>query len=560
MQLNIKEMYMNQEPFGQVICSAIIVLFIVYAAVDIIRVLWFQRVYKSLIRKKESPDQKPEFFEHYYLKNVYDQYIAAKQENANAVDLDSMLDKELPVYLRVSRNIISLFPGLMTALGLLGTFYGLSAAILKLITEFNQQFAFSNGGADMQSFKDMVDILSSPLTGMSTAFTSSLLGLSMSVIANLLHSIFFAHREERAFAYIVDYFENEVGLKYESGFDRAVIRLKDGLKESFDNFSGSVKDLSLNLKTSVAAIDQSAVRLNDAIDGLHGPVDNFRSSIELFKDGCNILDKQTEAIEKITARLSEELSNTLHKGLNELVSRMEQATLQFSDKLDMISSAQGSAVTDAVDNMKDLIGGMNRNLAASTASNQEIKQALSSLDSTYHDYQESMQSVNQAMENNYKLLLDLQGNIQRLSDNITDRLREALSDAVSTVMNESSGRMAKHLRQETDQMVKAVAETGRLLQELRENLNSSIKNLEMKLAELLDNIQHGNAVSREFFIQSLNEMTNKAAASYDDFHKNIIDLHETAALLQKALNHVIGMQIQNSEGGEAVDDIQTDRL
>jgi ABC-type transporter Mla subunit MlaD len=134
-------------------------------------------------------------------------------------------------------------------------------------------------------------------------------------------------------------------------------------------------------------------------------------------------------------------------------------------------------------------------------------------------------------------------------------MREAFDDAVTTTMNESAVRLADHLRQETEQMNRAVSETNNMLLELRENLNGSLHGLGMRLTEFVDTMQQGNADSQEFFIQTLDEMTNKAAASYDDFHRNIIDLHETADLLQKALNYVIGIQTQSAEGGQTFDDI-----
>jgi methyl-accepting chemotaxis protein len=557
MQLNIKEMLINQEPFGQGICLFITLLFLIFMAADIIRMLWFQKLNRCLIRKKESPEEEPGSFEHEYLQNVYDQYVAAKQENANAADLDSMLDKEIPVSMRISKNIISLFPGLMTALGLLGTFYGLSAAIIRLITEFNQHFVFSNSGMTMQSFKDLVDILRSPLVSMSTAFTTSLLGLFMSILANLVHSLLFSHNEEKTFACIVDFFENEIGIKYESGLDRAIIKLKDGLQESINKFSGNVQNLSLNLEFSAETIDRSVSELNQAIDGLHGPIEHFRGSIEIFSDSCSTLDEQVEAVNMITARLSEELGQTLHQGLKEFVGRMEQVTEQFTDKLDKASSAFSDAMVIAVNNMYELIGGMNDNLAASTDSNREMKEALSSLTSIYKNYEKSTDSVQQVMDNSYRLLLDLQGNIRDLSINVSNRMREAFDDAVTTTMNESAVRLADHLRQETEQMNRAVSETNNMLLELRENLNGSLHGLGMRLTEFVDTMQQGNADSQEFFIQTLDEMTNKAAASYDDFHRNIIDLHETADLLQKALNYVIGIQTQtqSAEGGQTFDDI-----
>jgi ABC-type transporter Mla subunit MlaD len=554
---NAADMYNAQGEFGRAVCNIIIVFFILFIVIEWLRGLWLSGLKRGLagIRSNsvgsntdsdsegKSP-VKPGQPRHGYLKSVYEQFVAVKERNANAADLDAIMDKEIPTALRIGKNLAALLPGLMISLGLLGTFYGLANSIGSLMEKFDQQAIMSNTQQDLEAFAEFINVIRSPLASMSTAFTTSLFGLLLSILASLFNTMVFAHKEEKVFAHVIDYFENEIGSAFESGLDRAVIKLKDGLQESIDRFSGHVKDLSITMESSVTTINNSMLGLNQAIGGMQAPIDNFRACIEVFNRSCSTLDEQVEAVNQITARLGREMGETLQSGLQVFVMRMEQVTAQFSDRLDKASSNLSESMITAVERLHGLIDTINDNLASTTASNREMKLVLSTLNSTYDNYLSSVTSINQLMDNNTRMLHDLDSNIRTLSITVSDQMRAAFDDAVITTANESASLMASQLRQETEQMNKVVAFTNETLSDLREKLLGAIRHLQQQLESLVDEMRSGNAAASEHIISSLQAVTDSVAASYEDFHTNVLDLNGTADLLKQALKHLSDIQMQ----------------
>jgi hypothetical protein len=101
-----------------------------------------------------------------------------------------------------NRDIMRYLIGLLIFLGLLGTFWGLSQTIGAIASVIH---GIDMGGTDFtRAFQDLKAGLQSPLSGMGTAFSCSLLGLSGSLILGFLDvqwakaaSAFFHYIEER---------------------------------------------------------------------------------------------------------------------------------------------------------------------------------------------------------------------------------------------------------------------------------------------------------------------------------------------------------------------------
>jgi len=101
----------------------------------------------------------------------------------SAVATRSLLDS-LSTRLDESRDISRYFIGLTIFLGLLGTFWGLLDTIGAIASVIGD---LSVTGADItQVFADLKNGLQAPLSGMGTAFSSSLLGLSGSLVIGFL--------------------------------------------------------------------------------------------------------------------------------------------------------------------------------------------------------------------------------------------------------------------------------------------------------------------------------------------------------------------------------------
>lgn len=106
-----------------------------------------------------------------------------KRQSLSTMSLRSLLDS-ISVRLEESRDIARYFAGLLIFLGLLGTFWGLLgtvSAVGGVIGGLN-----IDGGDLAQVFADLKSGLQSPLSGMGTAFSSSLFGLTGSLVLGFL--------------------------------------------------------------------------------------------------------------------------------------------------------------------------------------------------------------------------------------------------------------------------------------------------------------------------------------------------------------------------------------
>ena len=95
------------------------------------------------------------------------------------VAMRSILDS-IETRLDESREITRYLTGLLVFLGLLGTFWGLLQTI-QSVGETVQTLSVGSGDATV-IFEDLKDGLSAPLAGMGTAFSSSLFGLTGSLV------------------------------------------------------------------------------------------------------------------------------------------------------------------------------------------------------------------------------------------------------------------------------------------------------------------------------------------------------------------------------------------
>lgn len=105
------------------------------------------------------------------------------RQSLSAMSLRSLLDS-ISVRLEESRDIARYFAGLLIFLGLLGTFWGLLRTIGAVGGVIG---GLSIEGGDLATvFADLKAGLQSPLTGMGTAFSSSLFGLAGSLVLGFL--------------------------------------------------------------------------------------------------------------------------------------------------------------------------------------------------------------------------------------------------------------------------------------------------------------------------------------------------------------------------------------
>lgn len=196
------------------------------------------------------------------------------KENTNISSLPSMTIRSLLTSiegrLEGYRDILRYLMGLLIFLGLLGTFWGLSQTIGAIATVIR---GMNMGGSDfVQAFQDLKGGLQAPLTGMGTAFSCSLLGLSGSLIIGFLDlqghkatTNFYHYIEERLT--LVTRLSGEEGVTHSgpayglSLFERAVEgmnQLHTLIRRSEENRSSVVKGLQV-LTEKISSLNEQLV-------------------------------------------------------------------------------------------------------------------------------------------------------------------------------------------------------------------------------------------------------------------------------------------------------------
>jgi len=197
------------------------------------------------------------------------------KENSRLMTLPAISVRSLLVSvegrLEETRDITRYLIGLLIFLGLLGTFWGLSQTIGAIASVIH---GIDMGGTDFtRAFQDLKAGLQSPLSGMGTAFSCSLLGLSGSLILGFLDvqlgkaaAAFYHCMEDRLT--MVTRMPLEIGENAQSGpaysislFEHAVegmTQLQGLIRHNEDNRISILKSLQ-GLADKVAALNEQLV-------------------------------------------------------------------------------------------------------------------------------------------------------------------------------------------------------------------------------------------------------------------------------------------------------------
>lgn len=192
--------------------------------------------------------------------------------------------------LEESRETARYLTGLLIFLGLLGTFWGLLETVRSIGGVIG---AMQNNGDATVMFDSLKDGLKAPIAGMSVSFTSSLFGLSGSLVLGFLD------------------------LQAGQAQNRFYNELEDNLSantaepEAAAAGAASPKDLQEALSKISAGADQTQARASAAAmanlaEGIQGLVQHMRSEQQLVRDWVEAQAAQQREIRTLLERLARE--------------------------------------------------------------------------------------------------------------------------------------------------------------------------------------------------------------------------------------------------------------
>jgi hypothetical protein len=190
-----------------------------------------------------------------------------------------------------SRDIMRYLTGLLVFLGLLGTFWGL----LTTVTAVSDTIQNLNigGGDTAVVFEDLKRGLAEPLGGMGIAFSSSLFGLTGSLILGFL-DLQAGQAQNRFYTELEDWLSSLTELTPVEADERGVPPAD--LKEAFDRIAKLVGEQGSSRNATAA--------MANLAEGIQGLVQHLRAERQMMRDWTEAQARQQARIEGFLAKLS----------------------------------------------------------------------------------------------------------------------------------------------------------------------------------------------------------------------------------------------------------------
>lgn len=192
-----------------------------------------------------------------------------------------------------AREMARYLTGLLVFLGLLGTFWGLLQTV-SAVGSTIQSLDVGSGDANV-IFEDLKAGLEAPLSGMGTAFSSSLFGLTGSLILGFL-DLQAGQAQNRFYNELEDWLSTLTDIEPE---EAAAATDSSGLQASIDQLRRTVQE------SSGGSSRNSALAMANLAEGIQGLVQHVRSEQQMMRDWADDQAAQQKRIEVLLKTLTD---------------------------------------------------------------------------------------------------------------------------------------------------------------------------------------------------------------------------------------------------------------
>jgi hypothetical protein len=225
--------------------------------------------------------------------------MASSQSGAiSTTALRSILDS-IAARLDDSRDTTRYLTGLLVFLGLLGTFWGLLGTIGSINTVIQGLDPGTGETADI--LNTLKESLSAPLQGMGTAFSTSLFGLSGSLILGFL-DLQAGRAQNRFYTELENWLSSVTDVS--SDFAPAVVEnLAAGSTEEFKALSEHLARLSQEGGSN----QRSTAAMASLAEGIQGLVRNMRTEQQMLRDWIEAQQEESKALRRTLDKLTDKI-------------------------------------------------------------------------------------------------------------------------------------------------------------------------------------------------------------------------------------------------------------
>lgn len=311
-------------PLALVIIAAIlgILAFAFIATVSVKRK--YRNLAKDLGVNKSFDNPK---FEHDVLNHIVEEFREAASKNPDSVNTQAIIERNFNEELKklqLGERFVKKSVSLMIILGLLGTFYGLTLSIGKLV----ELLTINGGGEALDSVDSIVDGLINSVRGMSVAFVTSLFGIVSSVIITVTN-VFYSIEDARTelMVEIEEYLDNRLGRVLIKRPETAMVQAGERMQTAIDGFGEKIEKSFRELASEVGyRILTATDGIGKSSDALYAAVDKFEKSLSDFSDNTRDFSEFNYHLKNNIQRMSlsfSDFSDDMKKSTEDLKSTVE---------------------------------------------------------------------------------------------------------------------------------------------------------------------------------------------------------------------------------------------
>lgn len=449
-----------------------------------------------------------------YIENIWSRYINYARNNtvqSMVPDISSFFNRYNVIDEPGRRQIAQIVPGILTALGILGTFIGLQDGISKLTLD--------NPELIEESIKNLTD-------GMSLAFISSIVGIVMSMIWSYLDRSkyktyvqyldkFYLAFNEKFRVFTSEYYLNEI------------FELQ---RESTEAIKHVATDISLNLielvdSSLIPGIESSMTQvINESIvpniNHINHAFENFANSstdnqIATLNTMINNFNKQLNETVSISFN---ELENTIkeftewHKetkvSLESLIEKIKESSLNYSEL-----NSNSEAIILKFNQLFDQISKINQELGSKMDT---IKDTTIALQEISTSNAKTTAEVNRIQKKSIKSYAKVGNSVQLLKEDL-ERTWHNL-ESITIALNESTSNFSNNLKDGLETTFNIFDDN---LSEISSRLSSTILEIQDTVEELpsVMTIMYNELQSHTLQLSEALEEVNNL---YNSIHKSIV--------------------------------------
>lgn len=423
---------------------------------------YFSKRIKELKQLVKTADGDVSKFEKSKIKSIASDYMVTMDENGKTVEYasDYFNLNALANVSGIHLKVFSAMPSVLTSIGIMGTFLGLSRAL--------QLFNSDTTAA----IKDSINVL---LAGMGTAFYTSLVGMICSAVFLLLERRLLSQAEAD-----INEFCGKADMKNHISSEDAMLSAfiqKD--EDDFDVLPGEAlakigRDMSL-MKTAIETFgtdlyDSLGNALDKSFEEKLVPILNDLSQ-KLENPAQAVIDGLVTELKRVCKELEDNLTRGINTQMNELLSRFITASDAINNIPDVLSEVSGNILSSSEDTIK-----ANKEIASTLDAQVERMKELSNV---------FAQEVADATKEISKMLDEQVIRLSDLSDSFADNIERATESAEKlTGINDSLANVPETINAASESIITATSSL--------DGASSNIKSSSKALGDALDYVKQSN--------------------------------------------------------------------